>query len=114
MWKHKEGSWNDIISRSLMRIGILVKEISVKRKYIVHGGYVTNQSDGQEHYIEARRVMDLYKLNLRDCYISEEFIDIAMVDRGPHAQTYVHLYPDPSGAYELPGLVAPVPGLPDR
>ena len=38
-------------------------------RYLVCPGYVLSQSDGQEHYIEARKLMALYGVGPSQCLI---------------------------------------------
>lgn len=43
----------------------------MKPKYVICPGYVTSQTDGQSHYIGAKQLMQLYKVDPRDCHVYE-------------------------------------------
>ncbi|MDX1698987.1 MAG: hypothetical protein R3250_00145 [Melioribacteraceae bacterium] len=38
--------------------------ISIERTIWIHPGYVRSKNDGQEHYISAQRLANLYKVDL--------------------------------------------------
>lgn len=40
--------------------------------YICYGGYVKSQSDGQVHYVTAKRVAQLYRLPYNKCLLIDE------------------------------------------
>lgn len=41
------------------------------KKYIVIGETVRSRHDSDEHYINARKLCDLYKVNPEECYLIE-------------------------------------------
>jgi len=43
----------------------------MEKKYIVIGGRVTSQNDGEKHYINANRLCVLYRVNPDECYLIE-------------------------------------------
>lgn len=69
----------------------------MKRKYVLHPGNITRNSDGQSHYVTAAKLADLYGVSLRDC--------ITDLGDGSHATLTVpgatHLYPRADGDYRL-------------
>lgn len=38
-------------------------------KYVVLPGYIRSDSDGQEHFIGERQLMDLYRVDPRECIV---------------------------------------------
>ena len=66
----------------------------MKRKYIVHPGYVISKEDGDEHFIRAEELMRLYKVDKSECYIYKGLVYDML-------EGYIHLYPDPTGKYEI-------------
>lgn len=64
-------------------------------KYIIHPGDV-RASDGDEHYIGALVLMRLYGVSRRECIIDNGIVP------GSWRRSMTHLYPRPSGDYELP------------
>ncbi len=63
-------------------------------KYALHPGYVY-ANDGDRHWITCARLIELYKVNPKDC-ISVEAHGVFI---GPDA---IHLRPDDNGFYKLP------------
>lgn len=70
------------------------------KKYVIHGDHVISRYDGQHHFVSASKLINLYRVDPRECIIYEEgclrgytpeFID-----------TLIHLYPDHQGVYEKP------------
>lgn len=43
-----------------------------EKKYLVIGGKIISKSDGDEHYIGALRLCELYKVNPNECQLIEE------------------------------------------
>jgi len=65
-----------------------------KRLYAVHPGWVKS-ADGQEHFITARRLMDLHGVSPRQC--------VVWTGLGQRLSDYIHLWPRDDGNYTLPG-----------
>jgi len=42
------------------------------KRYLVIGGTVISKKDGQEHYVNARKLCELYMVNPRECVLMEE------------------------------------------
>ena len=63
--------------------------------YILHPGYVTSKNDGDEHYVGPCQLMELYRVEPREC--------IVYADKGYHvsAPGDVHLYPRYDGNYSI-------------
>jgi hypothetical protein len=67
-----------IITCSLLVYVVLNKIIDIfnehyydhlHRKYVVLGGQVVSQTDGDTHYISADRLMRLYSVRMEECII---------------------------------------------
>lgn len=58
-------------------------------KYVVVGDYVRSKKDGQLHYVNARTLCDLYKIDWRECKLFET------IDRTFNTQfhAYMRQYP---------------------
>ena len=70
-------------------------------RYLVIGGTVRSRTDGQEHYVNARRLIELYKVPRNECYCTEEATedeDCLGIDRS----TLIVLRPDYTGTYAIP------------
>ncbi len=69
----------------------------MKRKYVLHPGNITRNSDGQSHYVSAANLADLYGVAMRDCIVD--------LGDGSHCVMTVpgatHLYPRADGDYSL-------------
>jgi len=67
----------------------------MKRRYIVHPGFVVSRTDGDQHYIGYSQLIALYKVDPTLCilYKEGEYIPRALD---------AHLYPKYSGDYSLP------------
>jgi len=65
------------------------------RRYAVHPGWVRSK-DGDDHFITARRLMELYGVNPRACVVWDGH------QLGRSAHDYIHLYPRHDGNYTLP------------
>jgi hypothetical protein len=69
-----------------------------ERRIFAHPGHVVGRTDGDEHYIPAGRLAELYGVRLRDCII---------VDKHHPQNKYgykkregdIHLYPRRDGDY---------------
>lgn len=74
------------------------------KKYICYGGYVYS-NDGDEHYIPASRLAELYHVPLKECicvnysdYLDDGYIPkLAGVDKSK----FIELRPSSSGYYDL-------------
>lgn len=69
-------------------------------RYILHPGHVISKHDKQRHYVVARELCQLYGVDRADCVVYQQ--------RGPFdpfkaVPRDIHLRPDPSGRYQLPG-----------
>jgi hypothetical protein len=64
-------------------------------KYMLHPGYVISRYDGQKHYISYHRLIELYKLNPKEC------IDSSHRGMGIRRSVW-HLHPEYNGDYSLP------------
>lgn len=76
--------------------------------YICHGGYVKSQSDGQIHYVSAKRVAQLYKLPYQKCLLLDERTTIRFArsaGKTSALRNAVHLYPRQDGNYDLKTIV---------
>ena len=69
--------------------------MKAKVRYIIHPDFVISQSDGQEHFIDYIRLIELYRLDPREC------VDWRLcTTRGKEDD--IHLYPRYDGKYEIP------------
>jgi hypothetical protein len=71
------------------------------KKYLVIGGPITSQNDGDEHYVNAKRLVELYRVDPRECFMTEEKTfnnDILGVD----TSKLIVLRPDYRGNYNIP------------
>lgn len=85
-------------------------------KYLVFGGFIISKKDGQTHYIPARRVMELYKVDRKDCMLVDGPNDLRVISirkaeqYNPRRKRAIELWPDPRGYYQLPlGVFQRVP-----
>ena len=67
-------------------------------KYVVHPGTVWSKTDGDVHFIGARRLMQLYGVSPLECVID----DVKGTMLGHHTEGLIHLSPDFHGDYKLP------------
>ncbi len=67
-------------------------------KIALHPGYIRSKNDQEMHYISCGQLIQLYRLNPRDC----KFWDDSNPDlfRGEDGLNYVHLYPRNAGDYD--------------
>lgn len=61
-------------------------------RYVLHPGYVTSKSDGQEHFIGGPRLARLYGVDMRQCVFGD-------VSGYREQKGDVHLRPDYHGNY---------------
>ena len=53
----------------------------MSKKYLVKAGWMTSKTDGDRHFISAKKLMDLYRVNPRECVIfSDKFKYLDDVD----------------------------------
>lgn len=75
-----------------------------QRKYLIHPGWVTSHTDGDEHYITARQLIKLYGVAVSECVVCRD------CQRGMSSTPCTFrsfpggwdLFPDPSGEYKMP------------
>lgn len=65
-------------------------------KYLVYPGYVTSKKDGDRHFINCKKLCELYKVSMSECRFIYHAIDCAGI-RGK----FKELRPDSSGEYNL-------------
>lgn len=71
------------------------------KKYMLVGGYVFSKSDGDRHYINARKLCELYKLNPAECIFMEENDTYMQAPRHGENSILI-LHPREDGDYALP------------
>ena len=64
------------------------------KKYILHPGYVTSSTDGDEHYISASQLCALYNVSMKECIDSSKVRSSRMLPKG-----LIKLYPRYGGNY---------------
>ncbi len=76
----------------------LERGVGPRVRYVLHPGYVTSATDGQEHFIGGPRLAALYGVNIRD---SET---VVFGDEPGYREQPgdVHLHPRYDGHYSLP------------
>ncbi len=67
--------------------------------YALHSGYVRSKNDGELHFIAAKELVDLYGLRRKNYVLVPHNAPMWRIPDGA-----IHLYPDPSGRYELPAI----------
>lgn len=72
----------------------------MKEKYVVCPGGIKSQYDGDLHHISAGRLMELYRVDPKDCFI----MDSPEKMLGFRWEDYIQLRPRSDGNYELPSL----------
>lgn len=78
----------------------------MSKKYRCLGGYITSRSDGDRHFISARKLAALYRVNPDECIFIDpnDHPDYKQM-RGYSYEvinSLIDLWPDESGKYELP------------
>lgn len=76
----------------------------MRKKYRCLGGWVTSQGDGERHYIPARRLAELYKVDPEECLFMDEGDDWVKIGRGFVVNDFeglVDLWPQDDGNYSL-------------
>ena len=77
--------------------------------YICYGGYVRSTSDGQTHYVPARRVAQLYRLPYQKCLMIDERSTIRFArsaGKTSALQNAIKLSPRQDGDYDIKKRVA--------
>lgn len=62
-------------------------------KYVLYSGYVTSINDGQEHFVPAHKLVELYGLNRKDCILDTKPDKLYGLD-------YITLGPRENGDYK--------------
>ena len=70
----------------------------MNKKYLILPGVVRSRSDGDMHYISARQLIELYKVNPEECKI----VDSPQSAQGIEWKDYIELRPRTDGNYNLP------------
>lgn len=71
-------------------------------KYILYGGEVRSQNDGDIHFISAQKLMKLYNLNPKDCVLINNDIDRKTKLAGLNLNgVHMVLHPRYDGNYNL-------------
>lgn len=68
------------------------------RKYVVIPGWVRSQSDGELHFIDAPTLMQLYKIDPKECATMHGDFR----DHGKDFNGLIRLRPRRDGKYEIP------------
>lgn len=66
------------------------------KKYLVVPGWVKSQNDGEMHFVNAPRLMQLYRVSPHECLVVNDRDEA--IERGFGGDLLV-LLPDPSGRY---------------
>ena len=74
-------------------------------RYLVIGGTVTSQTDGQTHYIWPGQLMKLYRVEYRECLLatSETDAERILAAHGKDRDALVVLRPRFNGDYRITG-----------
>ena len=67
-----------------------------RKKYVVHPGWITSKNDGDRHFVSSNALVRLYGVNPSECMIKYP-------TSAPAPEGMIHLYPDYSGEYLVPG-----------
>ena len=76
-----------------------------KLKYAIQPGHVRSKVDGDVHYINARTLMQLYKVDPRECLVIDPKDDARLYEHQTQCaeeQKLIHLRPCFDGNYVLP------------
>lgn len=73
------------------------------KKYLVMGGEVISKNDGQHHYVNARKLVELYHLDPKECLLMEED-DTIMRARSFGKNHILILRPRYDGNYTVPKI----------
>lgn len=68
-------------------------------RFILHPGFIVSASDGQEHYVGARKLSALYGVRLSDCIVVSPDVGLGLGYRPTPDD--VHLYPRVDGDYSV-------------
>jgi len=66
------------------------------KKYLVCPGFMLSKTDGQNHWISANQLIELYSVNPQECVV-----DIPVKTRGWNTAHLTKLYPRYDGNYLL-------------
>lgn len=69
-------------------------------KYLIYPGVITSIHDGEDHYISAGQLINLYRVDPRKCKIVRNERDLF----GLNLDEYIALTPRKDGNYQLPPL----------
>ena len=81
------------------------------KKYLVIGSYVISVRDGQQHYVSAHRLVELYKVPISECVLVDQRLSRTTVHLQSVYASYKHLLilrPRYEGDYHID------PNEPDR
>jgi hypothetical protein len=73
----------------------------MSKKYICYGGYMRSKNDGEDHYIDAHRLPQLYKVKEGDCIFINSDFDAERKLKGLNLDKFKKLYPRHDGDYTL-------------
>jgi hypothetical protein len=71
---------------------------AMTRVYVLHPGMVRSASDGQWHYVDAKRLAALYGLRFDHCLVDWRE-SVVEVRRWAESGSHIHLFPREDGAY---------------
>jgi hypothetical protein len=69
---------------------------------MLHPGWITSKTDGQNHYVGVSDLVGLYRVNPRECCVARPELLRALSREA--FERMIHLYPDYTGRYELEPL----------
>lgn len=67
----------------------------MKKKYILHPGFIKSKYDGEIHYISCGQLALLYRIDIKECILDMGENSL----RGLNLENYIHLYPKYNGEY---------------
>jgi hypothetical protein len=85
---------------SLLKSGKKLMRMKINMRYILHPGTVCSNTDGDCHFISARKLAELYKVPFHLCHVLDSK-DPNTYLRFQETENDVHLYPKPDGNYNL-------------
>jgi hypothetical protein len=71
----------------------------MQKRYALHAGFVTSQTDGQKHFIDPQKLAKLYGVTWGECVVIRQ--DTLTRFRHPEL---VQLHPRDDGDYQLPDV----------
>lgn len=69
----------------------------VKKKYILHPGFVSSKNDGDLHYVNCHELSKCYKVNIKECFLDLGENSMKGIDQSK----FINLYPREDGNYTL-------------